>query len=638
MKKFTVKQRLVSMTILFVAMISVLTFFFINRFALMAKTYHTIPATYVPQEQVAAQTLQALTNVQIMVAQIMDVDKSIKDFDKIETTSNSILDEIRIMIDAFLNGNVDLGSDIKALIGVSILPVQKESKAEGLIKTVADHFSDYQDLYNRMLTKKREQLKLVNLVGWYNNEKSGNGMMKEVAGIRLKIQNSLAEIDFNKKFILEDLSGYEKTIFINLDEKIIKLYNELIDSVIATDNAMIESGKGTGSGFKKYRDKFTIVINKLKTIKALTEDLRVINGKYLSLNKSMIDDITMIKHNSHEQIVNASFLARDMEKNARLIIIVIGVLVLVAALGLGVTVSMGINKTLSKIVYTLDESSQEVGSSSNRIASSSQSMAEGSSDQAASLEEISSSLEQASSMTMQNSENANFADKLMVEANKVVMDANLSMNNLIKSMQDIKTASNETSKINKTIDEIAFQTNLLALNAAVEAARAGEAGAGFAVVADEVRSLALRAADAAKNTSSLIEDTIKKINEGSELVDKTHFAFKHVSTSTTKMGNLVGEIAAASKEQAQGIDQINMAVNAINTVVQQNTAISEETAGASEEMSAQSKTMQSMVQELLLLIGGSKKKSVNRPEKKAKQLTCLGRNVEKNFVILPEIL
>jgi methyl-accepting chemotaxis protein len=171
-------------------------------------------------------------------------------------------------------------------------------------------------------------------------------------------------------------------------------------------------------------------------------------------------------------------------------------------------------------------------------------------------------------------------------------------------MDDISKASEETSKIIKTIDEIAFQTNLLALNAAVEAARAGEAGAGFAVVADEVRNLAMRAADAAKDTAQLIEGTVKKVKDGTELVGRTNEAFSKVAESSSKVGELVSEIAAASNEQAQGIDQVNTAVTEMDKVTQANAANAEESASASEEMSAQAEHMKAMVGELVVMVGG----------------------------------
>jgi len=263
-----------------------------------------------------------------------------------------------------------------------------------------------------------------------------------------------------------------------------------------------------------------------------------------------------------------------------------------------------ITKLLSRIIEGLNEGAEQVASAAGQVSSSSQSLAEGASEQAAGIEETSSSLEEMSSMTKQNADNAKQADSLMKESGVVVNQANDSMGKLTRSMEDISKASEETSKIIKTIDEIAFQTNLLALNAAVEAARAGEAGAGFAVVADEVRNLAMRAADAAKNTAELIEGTVKKVKDGSDLSNSTNEAFTQVAESAGKVGELVAEIAAASNEQAQGIGQVNTAVTEMDRVVQQNAANAEESASASEEMNAQAEQMKSMVGELMALVGG----------------------------------
>jgi methyl-accepting chemotaxis protein len=266
---------------------------------------------------------------------------------------------------------------------------------------------------------------------------------------------------------------------------------------------------------------------------------------------------------------------------------------------------ISITRPVQRIIDRLSGGAEQVASASEEITSASQSLAEGSSEQAASIEQSSASLEEMAAMTKQNADNASQADQLMKQAGEVVDQANESMAALTASMDDISKSSEETSKIIKTIDEIAFQTNLLALNAAVEAARAGEAGAGFAVVADEVRNLAMRAAEAAKDTATLIEGTTQKVNTGSDLVAGTNEAFTQVTDSASKVGELVAEIAAASDEQARGIEQVNTAVSEMDKVTQQNAANAQQSASSSEEMLSQAGWMKKMVTELISLVGGS---------------------------------
>ncbi len=279
---------------------------------------------------------------------------------------------------------------------------------------------------------------------------------------------------------------------------------------------------------------------------------------------------------------------------------------------LGVSVAMvlffarGVSKPITRVAQGLGDGAEQVASASSQVSSASQQLAEGASEQAAAIEETSSSLEEMSSMIRQNAENAGNANRLMEDVKRIVDRASSSMVRLTGSMQEISSASEDTQKIIRTIDEIAFQTNLLALNAAVEAARAGEAGAGFAVVADEVRNLAMRAADAAKNTAGLIEATVKRVKEGAESVTTTSQEFKEIVVSVNKSGDLVSEIAAASSEQAQGIEQISRAVSEMEKVVQQNSATAEESAAAAEEMNAQAEQMKAHVAGLTAIVGMEK--------------------------------
>ncbi len=268
---------------------------------------------------------------------------------------------------------------------------------------------------------------------------------------------------------------------------------------------------------------------------------------------------------------------------------------------------------LQQIADEIHESTGEINAASTLVSKATESLAEGASSQASAIEETSASLEEMSAMTKGNADNASQADGLMKKTNQVIQKATTSMDELTQSMQDISAASLETSKIIKTIDEIAFQTNLLALNAAVEAARAGEAGAGFAVVADEVRNLAMRSAEAAKNTSNLIEGTVKKIKDGSTLVGKTSEAFSEVAVSTSKVGELVSEISAASQEQAQGISQINKAVVDLDRVTQENASTAEESASAAEELNAQSMQMKGIVNRMVVIIQGQAQEAKEMP-------------------------
>jgi methyl-accepting chemotaxis protein len=261
-----------------------------------------------------------------------------------------------------------------------------------------------------------------------------------------------------------------------------------------------------------------------------------------------------------------------------------------------------IKESLNVAVENLDKALQQVaigadqvGSASVQVSTGGQSLSQGASEQASSLEEVSSSLQEMSSMTKQNALNAREAKGVAEAARDSAEKGVESMSRMSSAINRIKTSSDSTAKIVKTIDEIAFQTNLLALNAAVEAARAGEAGKGFAVVAEEVRNLAMRSAEAAKNTANLIEEAVKNSENGVIINSEVLHNFQEITERINKVSQVVAEIAAASDQQDQGISQLNRAVEQLNQLTQQNAANAEESAAAAQEMSSQSEEMRSMV-------------------------------------------
>jgi methyl-accepting chemotaxis protein len=261
-------------------------------------------------------------------------------------------------------------------------------------------------------------------------------------------------------------------------------------------------------------------------------------------------------------------------------------------------------KKLKGIVSGLSHGSEEVASASQQISAASQSLSQGTTEQAASVEETSSSMEEMASMTRQNADHAREAAQLGTMCNNSAEEGTKSMFNMNDAMGEIDQSSKKIGEIIRTIDGIAFQTNLLALNAAVEAARAGEHGKGFAVVAEEVRNLAQRSAAAAKDTTSLIQESLDKTEAGTELAKKCAESFDNIVTNIKKMTGLVNEISAASGEQSQGVEQVSKAVQQIDQALQQNAANAEESAAAGEELSSQSQLLKNLVVMLASEVGG----------------------------------
>ena len=640
MRNYTIKQRLISMTVILALLITGLSVIFFIGFGNMADTYQKIPNIYVPQQQVSSAMVQVLLKEEMIVSKINEIKNDYDHFEGLVAESENNITQYKKLNDALLNGSTDLGTVVTEFKGIIVEKATSDEAMESLILKANKAFISFITSHNNFIEKKRKYLQSKKDLGWYSDD-GGKGIVKKLVTFRDKLKSYI--ISTTQRLFVDELAENEKAVLDNYTESAVKRYKEMMSEtntsvyMFAVDASLTDEVKGVLSEYTKAGNSAIELLGGMGKIES--EISEILNNEVAPKVAVLNAAVSKIKNQANEQIMNATQEAANMRKSSKTMIFLISMFVIGVGLVFGWFVSLKINRTLSIIIEGLGESSEQVASASAQVSASSQSMSEGSSQQAASIEETSSSLEEMSSMTKQNAEHANQADNLMKDANQIVNQANTSMSNLTGSMAEISNASDETSKIIKEIDEISFQTNLLALNAAVEAARAGEAGAGFAVVADEVRNLAMRAAEAAKNTSMLIEGTVKKIKEGSNLVKNTNQAFVQVSESSSKVGALVAEIAAASKEQAQGIIQVNNAVTEMDKVVQQNAATAEETASASEEMSAQAQQMQYIVKEMIALVGGAGSDNIvksrferdgnHKPDKKDQVDTTKTMNFQK---------
>ncbi len=339
--------------------------------------------------------------------------------------------------------------------------------------------------------------------------------------------------------------------------------------------------------------------------KKTAEAVALLTGRLAQLTDKMRDSVKSLVDRNKKFIEAKKVEANEITAASRITILAVSAAALVFAIVLAYFILRAITRGISRVMSDLSAGADQTLNASEQVATSSQSMAQGASEQAASLEETSSTLEEISSTTKQNAENTVRMEKLIDSTRDSAGKGSEAMERMVERISAIKESSDKTAKIIKTIDEIAFQTNLLALNAAVEAARAGDAGRGFAVVAEEVRNLALRSAQAAKDTSALIEESQQRAQQGVTATTEAQTLLKSIHSNVEETSGVVREVSNASKEQSRGVEQISQAVTQMDQVTQANAANAEENAAASEELSAQAASQAAIVRNLSDLVLGS---------------------------------
>ena len=438
------------------------------------------------------------------------------------------------------------------------------------------------------------------------SETSNTIVSKSVPGLisAAKINAVQAENELRVARLLYSKSGEERrqieaemTAFSAIASDAVKKYEQCV--ITDEDRRNFESLKEKREAFRNLLDRFRSLIetNQDEALKLVASSLKPAYEAYAKVGETLMDYNSKMADQMGKQING------EVKSDVRLIISA-GLIGLLAGLAVSFWSIKTITKVLSQVSDVMSDGANQVTSAAGQVSASSQSLAEGAGEQAASLEETSSSLEEMSSMTKRNAESADKAKQLAGQARQAADTGASDMQAMSTAMEGIKLSSAEIAKIIKTIDEIAFQTNILALNAAVEAARAGEAGMGFAVVADEVRNLAQRSAQAAKETADKIEGAIAKTEQGVQISGKVASGLQEIVQKVRAVDDLVAEVAAASREQSQGIEQVNTAVGQMDKVTQSNAANAEESASAAAELNAQAEALKDAVGRLLTLVDG----------------------------------
>ncbi len=497
----------------------------------------------------------------------------IRGFEKVKGDELNAVEKWERIYSSFLKELSDLLND-KA-IGVT----QKEilSKAVEDVKKYSQAFHKFVDSYK----PRKEAFNEWRELGWkvteeLSSKKAPSELKEEFLLLRLK---ALYAVYLDSKEAFTDYEAHLEKI-----ENLLKANPEF-------------------SIFKDYIDAYKRVGQKyMEALSIKTEgESQMITFSREGLDK--IDQLITVLHNESNKIVSRL-------RKLFVISIVSGFL---SAIFVSIAISLSITRPLKLLANKLNKGTEEITSAALILRNENSKLAEGASKQASSIEESSASLEEMSSMARENSEKVGRLSQFVIQTEQVIAEVYEILKNMIKAMNEIKASGDETRSIVNKIDEISFQTNLLALNAAVEAARAGEAGAGFAVVADEVRSLALKAAEAAKETGKIIENSSNKIIDGISHVTKSEKAFEVIINRAKEMKTLIEEINEAFKEQATGIEQLNTAVREIDKVINQNAAAAEQVASIAQELEAMVKRINDIAIEISNMVERTEDKKVKSP-------------------------
>ncbi len=500
-----------------------------------------------------------------------------------------------------------------------------------MISTSKKLKEDFKDQYN-----KDEMDKIIKFTNEYKtavvtyiklqNEKNNleNSMLKDIANLekeatevredQKKLYRELVQSGANAGLLNDRVmkaDSANRIIKIMLDMKV-----ERRNYVITKDEKSAKSVQNLSNNIKNEAENLLKTLKREQNIKQINDVTNALDtylknfNKYVDLTKTqikaentMLKDAKEVREQCYRTQADQKKKLEAVITSTNLIIISGALIAIILGIAMSYFITRSITKPLNTAINSLTESSEQVASGSQQVSVASQKLAEGASESAASLEETSASLEEIAAMSQSNSTSSEKADEIAQNTTQIVNRANESMVTLKIAIEDINKTSEQTVKIIKVIDDIAFQTNLLSLNAAVEAARAGEAGMGFAVVADEVRNLAQRTSEAAKSTAELIENSIKNIKEGFTLTQNTEKEFIQVVESMVKLKELIGEVTSSSQEQSKAIEQVSITVATMNQVTQNNASSSEESASASEELGAQAQSMITIVDSLNQIIG-----------------------------------